>query len=98
MRTSITQHSNVMNLLVQQKKWLDILEVECNMLRNLALNLRRDSLSSASNDKDPTIPSHAKQKDEDMVHQLKEPMDIELQHSPYSEAGQEEVNSFQAFC
>jgi Golgi nucleoside diphosphatase len=33
----ISQHANIMNLLLHQKKMMDILDVECNMLQNLAL-------------------------------------------------------------
>jgi hypothetical protein len=63
------------------------MEAKYSMLRNLALYLRKDSLSSASNNKDPTHSAQAKLKEEETAHQLKEPIDIELQHSPLSDTG-----------
>jgi hypothetical protein len=59
------------------------------MLHNLALNLHKDSLSLTSNNKDPTNSAQVELKEEEMVHQLKEPMDIKQQHSPLSNVGQE---------
>jgi hypothetical protein len=56
---------------------LDILEAQCNMLWNLALNLCKDSFSFASNNKDQANFAQVELKEEEMVHQLKEPMDIE---------------------
>lgn len=55
------------------------MEAKCSMLQNLALNLRKDSLSSTSNNKDPANSVQAELKEEDTVLRLKEPMDIEQQ-------------------
>jgi hypothetical protein len=67
------------------------------MLWNLALNLQKDSLSSASNNKVLVNYAQAEFKEEEMVHQLKESMDIEQQHSPLSYVGHEEANSLHVF-
>ena len=50
----VLQHVNIMNLMVHQRNILNILEVKCNMLQNLGLNICKDSCSSMSNNKDPT--------------------------------------------
>jgi len=73
----VSQHVTLVNLLVHKKQRFNILEVECSMLRNLALNLHQDSLLLTSNNKDPINYAHVELKEEETVHQLKEPMDIE---------------------
>jgi hypothetical protein len=96
MRIGVSQHATMMNSPVHQKQRLDILNAKCSMLQNLALNLCQDSLSSTSNN-DPAKPAHAELKEEETVYQLKEPMDIEQQHSPLSDVVREEANSLHAF-
>lgn len=86
-----------MNFLVHQKQKLDILEAECSMLWNLALNLQKDSLSSTSNNKVSINSTRAELKEEETVHQLKEPMDIKQQHSPFLDVGWEEAKSLHVF-
>jgi hypothetical protein len=54
------------------------------MLWNLALNLLNDSLSISSNNKVSNNFSKAGPREAEMVHKLKEPMDIEKQNSPLS--------------
>lgn len=68
---------------------MDILEAKCNMLRNLALNLHKHSLSANS--------THADIQEEEMVHQFNEPIDIEKQHSPHSAVDQDEATNLHVF-
>jgi hypothetical protein len=61
---------------------IDILEVECNILCNLELNyIFKESLSMASKNRDTKNSSHGKFKEEEIVHQLRDPMNIEKQIS-----------------
>jgi hypothetical protein len=59
------QQANIMNLLVQKRKRIDTFEAKCDMLHKLALNLRKESLSMASNNRDTKNSAHAKFKEEE---------------------------------
>jgi hypothetical protein len=76
---------------------MDILEAECNMLRNIALNLHKDSLSTASNNKTSTNSTHVEVQEEEIMHQIKDPMDIEKQHSPHWDVNQDEATNLHVF-
>jgi hypothetical protein len=52
------------------------IEVECNMLRNMVVNLNKDMHSTTSTKKKIVNSSHANLKEEEIVHQLKDEMDI----------------------
>jgi peptidoglycan hydrolase CwlO-like protein len=82
-----SQNASVMSLLVQQKKKLDVLEAECNMLRNLVLNLHKDSLSTTSNHQISINSAREDPKEEETVHQSKEAMDVDQQTSLHSMVG-----------
>ena len=56
---------------------MDILDAEWNTLRHLALNIHKDSLSTASNNKASINSAQAEGKEDKTVHQLKESTDIE---------------------
>lgn len=86
-----------MNTLVQQKQKIDELEVECNMLRNMIINLSKDSHSAASNHRMPTNSLQADPKEEDTVHQMLKDMGNENQNSLSTNHGKEEANSSHAF-
>jgi hypothetical protein len=58
-----------MNTLVQEKQQIDTLEVECNMLRNMVLNLSKGSQSAASNHGMSTNSTQVEFKEEDTIHQ-----------------------------
>jgi hypothetical protein len=93
----LSQHATIINLLVHQNKKLDILEVECSVLQNLTLNLHKDTLSSPSNIKDSTHYVQIDLKKNETLHQLKEVMDIQQQHSHISEANQDKTNILHVF-
>jgi len=44
-----TQNVTIINHLVQQRQKLDVLEAKCSMLKNLVINLNKDSHSTTSN-------------------------------------------------
>lgn len=46
-----SQSATIVNLLLQQRQKLDV-EAKCSVLKNLVLDLRKDSLSTASNHRD----------------------------------------------
>jgi hypothetical protein len=57
---------------VQQKQKIDVLEAECNMLRNMVINLSKDSHFAASNHRMSTNFVQADLKEEDTIHQMME--------------------------
>jgi hypothetical protein len=57
-----------MGLLVHQKKRVDILQVVCNMLQIMAMNLRKESLSTTSNNKASNIYTQDEVKEDEIVH------------------------------
>lgn len=71
---------------------MDIFEVECNMLRNLVVNLHKDTPSTASNNRATDNSVHTGLKEDEIVHQVKDPMEIETQNSPHTDEGQDEVD------
>jgi hypothetical protein len=73
------------------------MEIECNMLRNLAVNLIKDPHSSASNNMMFFNFVQADFNEEETIHQIKYAMDIERHNSlPYN-VGQEEANNQHVF-
>jgi len=64
-------------MLIHQKKRINILEDECNMVRNLALNLHKQSHSATSNNQAYDNSMKMNYKEEEIVHQLNEPMNLE---------------------
>jgi hypothetical protein len=86
-----------MNTLVRQKQKIDVLEVECNMLRNMVINLTKDSHSVASNHKMSTNSIQVDLKEEHTVHHMMEDMDLGNHNSLPTNLGQEEANSHHVF-
>jgi hypothetical protein len=72
----ISQIASIMSTLVQLKHQISTLEVECNMIRNLVVNLCKDAQSGASNQRLSINSGHGELKEEDIVHQLIEDMEI----------------------
>lgn len=82
-----------MSLSVHQKQRIDILKEECNMLWNVALNLWKDTLSTASNNRVSDNSAWADLREDETIDQLKEQTDIEQQNSPPSNISQEEATN-----
>jgi hypothetical protein len=66
----ISHNAMVMNTLVQQKQQIDVLEVECSMLRNMVYNLSKGSHSTTSNLKMSMNSVQKGLKEEDGIHQM----------------------------
>jgi len=92
-----SQNVIIMNTLVQQKKNIDVLEVECNMLRNMVINLSKDSNFITSNHMMSTNYIQANLKEEDTIHERMEDMDLGNHNALPSNLKQEEANSHQVF-
>jgi hypothetical protein len=67
------------------------------MVRNLALNLHKESHSATSNNRASDNSMKMNYKEEETVHQLNEPMNLEQQNSFPSDMEQDEANSNQVF-
>jgi hypothetical protein len=93
-----SQNAIIMNTLVQQKQQIDTLEAECNMLRNMVLNLSKGSQFVASNHRMSTNSIQVEFKEEDIVHQMIKDMDLGNQDSLPSNIGLEEANNHHVFC
>jgi hypothetical protein len=96
-----SQNAIIMNNLVQQKQKIDkqkidVLEIECNTLRNMIIDLSKDSHSAASSHRMSTNSVQA-DFEEDTAHQMMEDMDLGNQNSLPSKIGQEEANSHHVF-
>jgi hypothetical protein len=65
-----------MNLLVHQNQIIDVLEDECNMLQNLSLNMRKESLYTALNNRVSDAYTQEYLQEDETIHQLTEPMEI----------------------
>jgi len=64
----ISQIASIIHTLVQLNHKISTLEVECNMIRNLVLNLCKDVEYGASNQRLFVNPCHGELKEEDIVH------------------------------
>lgn len=67
-----------------------ILEVECNMVRNMALNLCKESQSTTSKYRSLDNLVKGNRIEEERLHQLIEPMNLEQKNSLPSDVGQDE--------
>jgi hypothetical protein len=65
-----------MGLFAHQNQRIDILEVECSMLGNLAMKLQKESLSTTFNNRASNIFDQVEVKGDETIHQVKELMDI----------------------
>jgi hypothetical protein len=77
-----SQNAMIMNTLVQHKQQINVLEVECSMLRNMVSNISKGSHYVASNHKMWTNSVQVDFKEEDIAHQLMEDMDLG-NHDPH---------------
>jgi len=59
-----------MSTLVQLKHQITILEVECDMIRNLVVKMCKDAQYGASNKRLFVNSGHREPKEEDIVHKL----------------------------
>lgn len=93
----ISQHGKIINLPVHQKQRINALEAKSNKLQNLGLNLRKESLPTASNYRVSDGSAQVDLQENETVHQLKEQIDIEQQNSPQSDFNQDKAHSNHAF-
>jgi len=92
-----SQHATIMNLLFQQRQKLDVLEVECNILRILAINLNKEAQSTTSNNMMSINSTQVEFRGEETIHQMKDAMDIEQQNSLSLNVDREEANNQHIF-
>jgi len=97
-RRIISKIALVMGTLVQLKQKISILEVECDVIRNLVVNLCKDAQSRASSYRLSTNSGHGVPKEEDIVHGLLGNMEIGEQESIPTKLGLEEAIRHHIFC
>jgi hypothetical protein len=93
----ISQNAVIMDTLVQQKRQIQVLEVECSMLRNMVCNLSKGSHSAASNYRMSVNLTPDDLKEEETIHQMIEDMDLGNQESHPTNIGQDEALSKHVF-
>ena len=82
-----------MNALIQQKKKVDEWEVECRMLKNLVINIIKDSQSTTLNKIMSINYEYDDLREEDIVYQILESMDLEKQDPlPLTRNEEEAIN------
>lgn len=86
-----------MGTLDHQKQQIVVLEAECNLLRNMVLNLSKGAQSGASNQRMSVNSAPRELKEEDNVHQLAEDIEIVKQDYVPSNVGLEEAVSHHVF-
>ena len=72
----VSQIASIMGSLVQLKKKIVVLNVECGMLRNIIVHLSKDDYVVASNQRVSIHLGHREPKEEDTMHQLFQDMEI----------------------
>ena len=87
-----------MGTLVQQKHQMAILEVECNMLQTMVINMRKGDHSGASNQVKFVNSNCGKLNEEETMHQLEHVLAIEKLALEIGNATLEEVMIKHAFC
>jgi hypothetical protein len=75
-----TQIATIMGTLVQQKHQMAVLEAECNMLRNMVINLWKSDKSEPSNQVQSVNSNCDGLTKEETVHQVDEDMQIAKQN------------------
>jgi len=93
-----TRNATAMGTLVQLKRKISILEAECNMLRNMVLNLTKGKHSRASNQVQSVNSNCEGWKEEETVHQLPEANEIIKLDSDPENVAMEDATSCHAFC
>lgn len=92
-----SQIATIMNSPVQKKQKVDELEADCRMLRNMVINMSKDSQSEALNRRMSITSGQVDLMEEDTVYQMPEDMDLKKQTSLPSNHGQEEAISHHVF-
>jgi hypothetical protein len=87
-----THNTNVMALILLQKQRIDTLEAECDRLCAMVASMHLDSLSLASNNLGSGLHGLREEK---IVSQNRDPIDIEEPNPPHLDGGEEEQGSVQ---
>jgi hypothetical protein len=88
-KDSVTDNANIMYILLLQKKYIDSLEVECNILYSMVLSQHLDPLSLASNNHGTGNSLQGGLVEDKIVYHNRDPMEIEEPRFPHSGEGHE---------